>query len=275
MEEPRVLIGVPHTQFMFSDFAVSMTNMHRPSEHCRVMWVGQKTLIDHARNSVCEVAINNDFTHVFFMDSDQTFPADALMHLLEHDKDVVSGIYPQRSFFMKPVMYRTNRKTKKMEHIIEWPNKLFPIDACGAGCLLVKTEVLRKLKKPWFLITETNVGGYVGEDFYFCKKVKEAGFNIWCDPRVQCGHVDLVEFTIEDFIKQRDRKREYENKKKSFTVKCMFCKKEFTDTMEGDLLYEYENNKDTPAPIADCPHCGKQTPFVDKEQLDILKPDLG
>jgi hypothetical protein len=272
MKDPKVLLGVCHTQFVFADFMTSMYSLRVPKGTDALFMPGT-TLIDQARNEICRMAIQGDFTHIFFMDSDQVFPRDALMNLLAADKDIVSGIYPQRSFFMKPVIYKFAKDPKpgekKKEFILDWDEKggPFEIDGCGAGCLLVKTDVLRKIGEPYFLISQgkgTTKDVYMGEDFFFCLKSKEAGFKIWADPSVYCGHLDVFEFTIEEFQLQRDRKKSFLKSApmEKFKVKCLFCGKEFEDTMEGELLFEFQNNPNYPSPITKCPHCEMDQPFL-------------
>ena len=63
-------------------------------------------------------------------------------------------------------------------------------DVVGAGALLIHRRVLERLPDPWFKFTyegRDNDEG-VSEDFYFCKKAKEAGFTIIVDTAVQCPH---------------------------------------------------------------------------------------
>jgi hypothetical protein len=36
--------------------------------------------------------------------------------------------------------------------------------------------------------------GYIGEDFLFCDRAKEAGFSVWLDPTIKLGHMGIHEF---------------------------------------------------------------------------------
>ncbi len=62
---------------------------------------------------------------------------------------------------------------------------LIECDGVGCGCLLIHRSVFEKIKPPYFVM---NQGKYGGEDFYFCRKAKRAGFKIYADPGVLCGH---------------------------------------------------------------------------------------
>jgi GT2 family glycosyltransferase len=36
--------------------------------------------------------------------------------------------------------------------------------------------------------------GYVGEDFLFCDRAREAGYEVWIDPTIQLGHMGVQEY---------------------------------------------------------------------------------
>jgi len=37
----------------------------------------------------------------------------------------------------------------------------------------------------------------VSEDVFFCKKAKETGFTVWCDPTIKCDHIGSTVFSLE------------------------------------------------------------------------------
>ena len=243
------------------------------------MFIGSKTLIDKARCEMAEQAVQGGYTHIFFMDSDQTFERDTLVRLIEHDKDIVTGIYVQRDAFMKPNIYRREPKpeeTRKLyEHIYEWDEnaKLIEVDGCGAGCLLIKTDALKKMEQPYFAI-QTSRDAYIGEDIYFCELAKKAGLKIYCDTHVRSGHMDFSEFTVEEFELQRDKRKGFfksVGETKEVPVTCVHCGKEFTDTIEGELLYEFYHAPKMLPLVTTCPHCKKDMPFSREKYVELLK----
>lgn len=63
------------------------------------------------------------------------------------------------------------------------------VSAVGAGSTLIHRSVLEKMKPPYFQIVPNEVGGKeMPEDFYFCQKVRELGFNIAVDTRITTYH---------------------------------------------------------------------------------------
>jgi hypothetical protein len=63
------------------------------------------------------------------------------------------------------------------------------MDRLPTGCLLIDTEVFANVKEPWFEF----IGEHEGEDYSFCRKAIDAGFNIWCDIplSLQLGHLGV------------------------------------------------------------------------------------
>lgn len=65
--------------------------------------------------------------------------------------------------------------------------------ASGTGFVLIKRRVLEKIKNP-FQITRNEEDAIVGgDDYNFCKNVREAGFEIWTDWENVCGHYKLID----------------------------------------------------------------------------------
>jgi len=137
------------------------------------------------------------YEHIFFLDDDSP-PVDdfAIEFLRSMNKPVAAGITP---------IVRVKEKTLtchwssvvlnddgKMAHIP--PDKLpkhpFKAHRVGGTCLLVARRVLEKLNPPFQKTTfnELCTDVALSEDVYFSDRIREAGFDIWVHPRVQCHH---------------------------------------------------------------------------------------
>ncbi len=84
---------------------------------------------------------------------------------------------------------------------IQKRKKPFTVDYAGFGWLLIKKGVFedfdengkKKMPYPWFapkmqIFESGTVQDMCGEDVSFCLDAKEAGYEIWCDPRIRVGH---------------------------------------------------------------------------------------
>ena len=71
--------------------------------------------------------------------------------------------------------------------------KPFTVDYTGCGWVMIKKGVFEELEYPWFapkmqIFESGAVQDMCGEDVSFCLDAKEAGDEIWCDPRIRVGH---------------------------------------------------------------------------------------
>ena len=73
--------------------------------------------------------------------------------------------------------------------------KPFTVDYTGFGWLLIKNGVFehKEMKYPWFapkmqVFESGDVQDMCGEDVSFCLDAKEAGMEIWIDPKIRVGH---------------------------------------------------------------------------------------
>ena len=84
---------------------------------------------------------------------------------------------------------------------IQKRKKPFTVDYAGFGWLLIKKGVFedfdengkKRMPYPWFapkmqIFESGTVQDMCGEDVSFCLDAKEAGYEIWCDPRIRVGH---------------------------------------------------------------------------------------
>ena len=59
--------------------------------------IGNESLITRARNTLVQLFMDGDYTHLLFIDADLAFNPEAVLRMLEFDKDVVTGIYPRKT----------------------------------------------------------------------------------------------------------------------------------------------------------------------------------
>ena len=148
------------------------------------------------RNYCVVQAQKNMSDYLLFIDDDMTFPEDTLERLLEHKKQVVGvnsysrclppsstvGLMDKNGDYMHP-----DRHTPFEMKI---PDTLFKAYFVGCGIALIDMKVFKKVSKPYFAF-EANADGQIvhGEDGSFCRNVLKSGIDIWCDPKIDVGHL--------------------------------------------------------------------------------------
>lgn len=195
----KVLISVPSFDHVHADFAFSLAAMLGKLQHDSLrrplpisLHNPRSTLIFHARNLGAQAALDSGATHLLFLDSDMTFPPDTLTRLASHAVPIVGADYVRR------VPPHTLCGTASGE-----PMKagLRPMISLPFGCILIKTEVLREMERPWFQYREgITDADTLSEDTGWCNQARRLGHTIHCDPRLEVGHVGSKVFTPKDTV---------------------------------------------------------------------------
>lgn len=155
-----------------------------------------------ARERIAEEAVKMDMDYLFMIDDDMTSDPDLFESLYRHDKDIIAALAFTRSEPHSPVIYRLNSGYDPVEHsnyyinytVFDYPkDTLVECDAVGFGAVLIKCDVLRKMKKPWFMSTAGS-----GEDIHFCHKAGKDGFKIFMDTSVKLGHIGYPKVVTEE-----------------------------------------------------------------------------
>lgn len=141
--------------------------------------------IAEGRNYCVFQALNNNCTHILFIDDDMTFPEDTIEQLLANNKPIVGVLSYSRMLPLKPTVQFEGGEVPEI-----LPTEPFKCRQVGTGVALIDCDVFKKLVTPWFKFELSPTGKIInGEDGYFCDMAKEAGFEVWCDPRLPIGHI--------------------------------------------------------------------------------------
>jgi len=174
--------------------------------------VASGSLLVAERNRILQAFWESDCTHVLCIDGDLGWPAQAVLAMLEQDKEFVAGIYPARgdkqAFLFRPV--------KNPDDTIVQEKHLLKMNYIPAGFMLISRSAIKKMRnyfpelyyepkdprnnpEPGFCLFNTEVyeGEFWGEDFVFCRKAREAGIDIWVDPLIQFDHAGTLGMFID------------------------------------------------------------------------------
>jgi len=133
-------------------------------------------------------------THILWIDSDMTFPANGLQRLLAHDKDIVGAFYNKRT-----PPYNTVGHLLVPADVSK--GGIHRADIMPHGFVLAKREVYERIQSPWYsesydpaMATPEDPDGTVGEDVSFSRKVLAGGIEMWCDADLtfEVGHVGEI-----------------------------------------------------------------------------------
>ena len=195
----KTLIAIPTSRDIEIQCAASIIGMKRKG---RIgVFCPQSYSIGDSRNLIVEHALEIGYDYIMWVDSDMILPKNTLTTLMSHDKDVVSGVYAYKLIGAENAV--TKRFKDKAKDIYEdiplkeitESKRLIEVDGVGFGCVLTKVDVFRHIKKPWFRYTPN-----MGEDIYFCRKAQKAGYQVYLDTSILCGHVGSVNYNIKEAL---------------------------------------------------------------------------
>jgi hypothetical protein len=152
------------------------------------------TYLALARNKLVQRALDSGCEWIFFVDDDQGFPQDILLRLLAHEKPIVSGLYLNRNqpFFPIAFSHRNDDGTYTPIDLLSLPGEgLLQVQAVGAGCLLIRREVLEAIGDNWFQHGRVDDWD-ASEDIIFCEQARAAGYEVFVDLGMPVGHMAPV-----------------------------------------------------------------------------------
>lgn len=183
----KLLIAVPTLDYIHFRFVESLVGLMRQLDKEQINYdicIRGGTLVYLARDFLAAKAVNEDYTHVLWLDADMVFDSDIFDLLYETDKHFVSGIYYSRHKNRNSVMFKTLDPDVRYDI---YPDEVFPIEGCGFGICLIRTNlitaVLHKYGNCFKPIPQ------YGEDLTFCYRLKQYGFDMWANPSVKAGHI--------------------------------------------------------------------------------------
>ena len=212
----KILIAVPCMDTVAASFAECLARLKKDDD-CIVI-LNQSSLVYDSRNALAEYAISKNTDLVLWLDSDMIFPPELLERLradIESGKDIVSGLCFCRRYPYLPVVY------EKMEldgerpitsSYVDYPeDEMFRVAGCGFGVVMMRTDVLRKITDKYHTVFSPLP--HFGEDFSFCIRARECGYEIWCDPTIPIGHVGYINVTDRIFKSVRNVRKKGEKTK--------------------------------------------------------------
>ena len=185
MSEPNVMVGVPMTPNMSADIRMAFWCYQEVGENGWHLKAERGGTAARNKNVIINDFLDGDYTHLFFLNND-TWPDEGhIKNLIACDKDIVSGITPSfydDFFWMGQIVKDVQIKLNEV------PAQLTQAVRAGGPAMLIKRKVLKAMKFPWFDFEQVDVGAEKSEDYAFCDKAIEQGFEVWIEPKVVCHH---------------------------------------------------------------------------------------
>lgn len=176
--------------------------------------------IDQARNTMATDALREGFEKLFWIDADVGFDVEDVDRLFAHDVPFVCGIYPKRGG--RALACHVLPGTKEL--VFGEDGGLVEILYAAGGFCLIDASVYHRIREklalptcnahfgqpvdPYHLpmVKETEGGAwYLAEDYAFCERARQVGFEIWADTRIRLRHIGRYAYQWEDAGSQLNR----------------------------------------------------------------------
>jgi hypothetical protein len=191
----RVMIAVPTLEYArradFYDY-VNMIDKNIPdTEVGQTFAHGQSPARN--RNTMIEIALKNNFTHMLFLDDDVVPRPDIIKKLLAHDVDIVTGLYLMRSHPHLPILFDESFTNGSCRFSILHPGLkgLVQVKNTGLGAALIKTDVFKRMSDdlPWIRLGQCEKDHWCDDIDFFNRARDIYGYKIWCDLECPVGHM--------------------------------------------------------------------------------------
>ncbi len=173
--------------------------------------------IDRSRCDAATAALREGVDEILWIDSDISFEAADVERLRGHDHSVVAGLYPKKG--VRDFAAHLLPGTEELR--VGEGGGLTEVRCVGAGFLLTRRRVYEDIQRffslpvcnsrfgqptvPYFLpMVVADEGGepgsywYMGEDYAFCERARQAGHKVWADTTIRLGHVGKYTYGWED-----------------------------------------------------------------------------
>ena len=214
MATRRCIVLVPYTTHIEPSCERGLRELERTG--LEVRRYPASAAVDRTRCEAATAALRDGFDELMWIDSDISFQAADVERLRAHDLPVVAGVYPKKG--QQALAVHPLPETRELR--LGEGGGLTPVRYIGAGFLMTQRRVYEDVQRtfslpvcnaqfgvpavPYFLpmvIADASVSGgywYLGEDYAFCERARQAGYDVVADTTVRLGHVGRYIYGWED-----------------------------------------------------------------------------
>ena len=218
----NLLVGIPTAGSPTQPFIESLKQLQLPDSvtgFANVSITGN--FVPAQRELIARHALGANADYLLMIDDDIVVPPRAVLDLLgvfeRHERcGIAGGLYYARDGVRPMAVANWKPYDTTAAYTPAFSSEPVAVDGVGFGCVLVKTAVFQALPQPYFaaqvFLEQTLRRVRVcNEDYLFCRRAAEAGFETYLHPGVRLGHHDRASGVTSPIAweseAQTDRKR--------------------------------------------------------------------
>lgn len=140
---------------------------------------GEKDAVKKQREFFRLHALNNGYTHLYFIDVDTIPPIDVIPRLLAHDEDIVGALYNSRNHGGKLAPLAWRDASQPYDFLGQEPG-VFEVDGMGMGAVMFSAKALQE-----FSFIDN---GFEYDDWPVYRHLASKGYKIYVDTTLVCKH---------------------------------------------------------------------------------------
>lgn len=168
------------------------------------------SILPRARNLLVQDMLESDCDYLLFIDSDINFDPSDVFRLMvwaqDPQKGIIAGVPRVRS---SEEVYIAKLEENNGELTLNG-HGLVRAERVATAFMLIQRKVLTDMAgahpewkfydirthRDMFALFnyEVTPEGFKGEDYLFCDRVRELGYEVWIDPSIQLGHMGVQEY---------------------------------------------------------------------------------
>ena len=206
IKRPKIFIAIPNTGNISTGLFMNCLFWGANSPYPFKIYPPENLRpVDCARNYIIQAFLNDpgEYDYLLMVDADMAVPKN-LLDLCQLDKPIISAFcLMYKDGDIVPTVLEEAPKGVRIKK--EFPiGTLVEVDSTGSGVLLIQRKVFETIDPPYFKYqTDENGILNLGQDFYFCRKVKKAGFKIYVHTGMFTSHYKTIDL-LPTFMKQND-----------------------------------------------------------------------
>jgi precorrin-6B methylase 2 len=172
--------------------------------------------IDRSRNLCSHLFLNSGCSDIVFIDADMSFDDDAVLKIIEHDKDICAGAYRYKK---TETEYTMTLDFSRNNNCKEESTGLVHVERAATGLMKINRSVFDRMITHYGMVKDergiypffetgmifSDDNNWYGEDTAFCKKWTEMGGDIFVSPDINISHFGTMEFkgNLHEFLMGR------------------------------------------------------------------------